>query len=481
VDGFICPPYKGLIVKYLSFILFLIIFLPVVLFGQVSSSQFTQKLFIPPILESEGITDGFTNYNLTAQTGNVAFWGAKETPTLGFNGNYLGPTIRVNRGDKVRINVNNTLDEPTTVHWHGLHIPGEADGGPHQIIKPDGKWNPEFRVNQEAATLWYHPHVMGTTAEQVYRGLAGMFIIDDDNSRNLNLPKTYAVDDIPLIIQDRRFFNDGTFAYNPSRSDIMHGLIGNTITINGVVKPYLEVPESLVRFRILNGSNSSLYRISLSDGSFFNQIASDGGFLEKAVKMDNSILSPGERSEIIVDFSNFREKEVFLKVEIYNGREYDALKIRIKKSEGESINPIPYKLNRIIRIPESDADVTRKFVMQTGMGSFSINGKKMDMSRIDEIVKLGNTEIWEIYNRPMGMMQIPHSFHIHDVQFQILDRNGNPPSPVESGWKDTVLIWPGETVRFIAKFEDYTGLYMYHCHFLEHEDDGMMGQFEVRR
>ena len=113
------------------------------------------------------------------------------------------------------------------------------------------------------------------------------------------------------------------------------------------------------------------------------------------------------------------------------------------------------------------------------MGSFSINGKKMDMSGIDEIVKLGSTEIWEIYNRPMGMMQIPHSFQIHDVQFQILDRNGKPPSPAESGWKDTVLLWPGETVRFITRFEDYTGLYMYHCHFLEHEDDGMMGQFEV--
>ena len=466
--------------KYFIFILLIIVFLPLGLSAQGAFPSFSQKLYIPPILESEGVERGVSIYKLRAQTGEVAFFGDKVTPTLGFNGDYLGPTIRLKRGQKVSIKVDNTLHEPTTVHWHGLHIPGEFDGGPHQIIGPGDIWNPVFTVNQEAATLWYHPHVMGTTAEQVYRGLAGLFIIDDENSVNLDIPGEYGIDDVPLIIQDRRFFEDGTFAYNPSRSDIMHGIIGNTITVNGTVQPYLEVPNSLVRFRILNGSNSSLYKISLSDGSSFSQIASDGGFLEKAVKLDYSVLSPGERAEIIVDFTTLYGKDVFLKVEIYNGREFEALKFKITNNYSDSIENIPDRLNRILKIPESEADISRRFVMQTGMGSFSINGKKMDMSRIDEIVSLGDTEIWEIYNRPMGMMQIPHSFHIHDVQFQILDRNGVLPSPVESGWKDTVLIWPGETVRFITKFEDYTGIYMYHCHFLEHEDDGMMGQFEVR-
>ncbi len=463
---------------FLSVCLILVV-LPFGIFAQGVIPPFTTELFIPPVLESEEDRRGISIYNLTVQTGEVAFFGDKVTPTLGFNGDYLGPTIRVKKGQKVSIKVNNTLNEPTTVHWHGLHIPGEFDGGPHQIVQPGEIWNPVFTVNQEAATLWYHPHVMGTTAEQVYRGLAGMFIIDDDNSANLNIPNEYGVDDIPLIIQDRRFYDDGTFAYRPSRSDIMHGLIGNTITINGSVKPYLEVPDSLVRFRILNGSNSSLYRISLSDGSAFNQIATDGGFLEKAVELEYKVLSPGERAEIIVDFTKL--KELFLKVEIYNGRDFEALKFIVKNNSVPSNKTIPNKLNTIVKIPESEADITRRFIMQTGMGSFFINGKKMDMSRIDEIVKLGDTEIWEIYNRPMGMMQIPHSFHIHDVQFQILDRNGVPPSPAEAGWKDTVLLWPGETVRFITKFEDYTGLYMYHCHFLEHEDDGMMGQFEVIR
>ena len=466
--------------KHFFFILLIIVFLPLGIIAQGSSSPFTQELYIPPVLEPEGIIAGVTSYNLIVRAGSVTFFGSKKTPTLGYNGNYLGPTIRVRRGEKISIRVDNTLDEPTTVHWHGLHIPGDADGGPHQIVQPGKSWDPVFTINQEAATLWYHPHLLGKTAEQVYKGLAGMFIIDDENSSNLDIPNKYGVNDIPLIIQDRRFYNDGTFAYRPSRHDIMQGLIGNTITVNGAVKPWLKVPNALVRFRILNGSNSSLYKISLSDGSLFSQIASDGGFLEKAVTMNNSVLSPGERAEIIVDFNSFKDKEVYLKVEIYTGKEFEALKIQIIDSNAESANTIPYRLSRIVKIPESDADRTRRFVMQTGMGSFSINGKKMDMSRIDEIVKLGSTEIWEIYNRPMGMMQIPHSFHIHDVQFQILDRNGKPPPPAESGWKDTVLLWPGETVRFITRFEDYTGLYMYHCHFLEHEDDGMMGQFEVR-
>ncbi|MDA3938568.1 MAG: multicopper oxidase domain-containing protein [Spirochaetia bacterium] len=465
--------------NHLKYFIVTLVFLPLVIFAQ-GFTPFSQELFIPPVLESERTSAGEKIYKLTVQTGSVSFFGSKATPTLGFNGNYLGPTIRLNKGDKVSIKVNNTLNEVTTVHWHGLHIPGEADGGPHQIIESGESWNPVFTVNQQAATLWYHPHIMGTTAEQVYRGLAGMFIIDDPNSDNLDIPKDYGINDIPLIIQDRRFYNDGTFAYRPSRHEIMNGLIGNTVTINGSVKPYLDVPDSMVRFRLLNGSNSSLYKISLSDGTSFSQIASDGGFLEKAVEMNSSVLSPGERAEIIVNFSGLAGKYLSLKVEIYKGREFEAIQFRVEKNSALSIDTIPSRLNRIVRIPESKADITRKFVMQTGMGTFSINGKKMDMSRIDEIVKLGNTEIWEIYNRPMGMMQIPHSFHIHDVQFLILDRNGVPPSPAESGWKDTVLLWPGETVRFITKFEDYTGLYMYHCHFLEHEDDGMMGQFEVQ-
>jgi FtsP/CotA-like multicopper oxidase with cupredoxin domain len=457
-----------------------IIFLTPVIFAQTNFTPFSSNLYIPPLLESTSNADSTKSFNLTVQTGSVSFFGGAKTPTQGFNGNYLGPTIRVKRGDKVDINVENTLNESTTVHWHGLHIPGEADGGPHQVISPKESWHPAFVVNQEAATLWYHPHLIGTTAEQVYKGLAGMFIIDDENSDNLNIPSEYGINDIPLIIQDRRFYKDGTFAYKPSRPDIMHGLIGNTIIINGSVNPYLEVPDALVRFRILNGSNSSLYRISLSDNSLFNQIATDGGFLEKAVPMDNKVLSPGERAEIVVNFADIRGDDVFLMIEIYNGKKFEALKFKKTHSSADTGISLPSKLNTIIRIQESSTDKTRKFIMQTGMGSFSINGKKMDMDRIDEFVNMGDTEIWEIYNRPMGMMQIPHSFHIHDVQFLILDRSGVAPSPSESGWKDTVLIWPGETVRFITKFEDYTGLYMYHCHFLEHEDDGMMGQFEVR-
>jgi FtsP/CotA-like multicopper oxidase with cupredoxin domain len=346
-------------------------------------------------------------------------------------------------------------------------------------------WKPTFTIKQNAATLWYHPHPIGKTGEQVYRGLAGLFIIDDEVSEGLDLPRTYGVDDIPLILQDRRFAKDGSFVYVRAMPDIMHGVIGNHFLVNGESQPYLSVGRNLVRFRILNGSNSSIYRIGLSDEGSFQQIASDGGFLQKSVAMAHLILAAGERAEIVVDFSRYREGDrPVLVVEELNGLTFQAMQFRVsgkQRTEGGVKGPLPERLVSIDPIPEALATRTRRFEMSTmGRGGrLTINGRKMDMGRIDERVRLGATEIWEVSNRAMGMMRIPHSFHIHDVQVQILSRNGKAPPENERGWKDTFIVWPGEVVRFITTFEDYTGIYMYHCHFLEHEDDGMMGQFEV--
>jgi FtsP/CotA-like multicopper oxidase with cupredoxin domain len=428
--------------------------------------------------------------SLVVQKGEHQFFNSGSTETLGYNGSFLGPTIRVRNKDKVRLQVQNSIDQITTVHWHGLHVPARWDGGPHQVIEPGELWKPEFTINQQAATLWYHPHAMGLTGEHVYRGLAGLFIIEDEISEALALPRNYGVDDIPLIVQDRRFFEDRSFAYVRSMHDIMHGVLGNFLLVNGGHKPYVELPRGIVRFRVLNGSNSSIYRFYLSDDQRFQVIASDGGFLAEPVGVQELILSAGERAEILFDTGAYSPGDrLRLMVDQYSGNTYEALELLVSDEKAVQTEVVS-RLREQTRLEESRADRSRYFAMETmsprgrGMGMMganrlAINGKKMDMQRIDVTIPLGSTEIWEVENRSGTMMQLPHSMHLHDVQFNILDRNGTFPEPVESGRKDTVLLWPNDKVRLIAQFRDYTGIYMFHCHMLEHEDDGMMGQFEV--
>ena len=454
------------------------------------NDQFTERLIIPPLLERTGIEQSGNSLSLVIQKNHHDFLPGKTTETLGYNGSFLGPTVRVRDGDKVRFSVENTIDQTTTVHWHGLHVPAKWDGGPHQVIRPGETWNPEFTINQQAATLWYHPHAMGLTGEHVYRGLSGLFIIDDEISDSLQLPSDYGQDDIPIILQDRRFYDDGQFAYVRSMHDVIHGVIGNFLLVNGMIKPFTEVRREIVRFRLLNGSNSSIYRLRLSHEQPFHVIASDGGFLQKAVAASEVILSAGQRLEFLVDFSGYSPGEKLrLLVDQFNGNRFEAMEIRVVEGKPR-ITSLLSQLREQLVLDEAAADNTRYFSMETmsaggrGMGMMggnrlTINGKKMDMSRIDEKIPLGSTEIWEIENRSASMMHLPHSMHLHDVQFNILDRNGKPPSPIEAGRKDTVLLWPNDKVRLISQFLDYTGIYMYHCHMLEHEDDGMMGQFEV--
>jgi blue copper oxidase len=454
---------------------------------------------IPPSLEDLNADAGVAEFELVARESESFFFDGVETPTYGYNGSYLGPVIRVRRGDDVTIKVKNELGEETTVHWHGLLVPGEFDGGPHQVIEPGAEWEPHFTIEQPAATLWYHPHPHGNTGRQVYMGLAGLFIIDDAVSDSLDIPKKYGVNDIPLIIQDRRFVADGSFEYKTDMADMMQGMLGDTILVNGAVNTYLDVPAENVRFRILNGSNARTYKLSLSDSREFYQIASDSGFLSEPVMMKTLRLSPGERAEIIVDFSPYETGERITLV----SPGFEIVEFRVIEGV-EDTTTIPELLTVVEKTPESDAEITRS-VELTGMGpNVSINGLKFDMDRIDEFVELGATEIWEIRNlstmmghgmagrgmhggrggmmgrRGSGMMgAVAHPFHIHGVRFQLLDRDGRPPPANERGWKDTILIEPGETVRVIARF-DYPGIFVYHCHILEHEDDGMMAQCEVK-
>ncbi|GLI55315.1 multicopper oxidase mco [Propionigenium maris DSM 9537] len=440
-----------------------------------------EVLPIPPLLErEEGV------FHLKVVEGKHEFFQGIEEETLGYNGDILGPTLRVRKGDEVEIHVKNTLEDETTVHWHGLRVISAMDGGPHQVIPPGATWKVRFPIEQGAATLWYHPHLLHRTGPQVYRGLAGLLIIEDERSEALKLPRDYGVDDIPLIIQDRRFNSKGRLEYLTRPEDIIDGMLGDTGVVNGVLAPTFSPRLGVTRFRILNGANARTFYLRFSDNRTFYQIATDGGFLEKPVGRRELILSPGERAEIIVNFTS-SDKDLQLR-----DGDYTLLTFMPGREPGE-VEKLPKELVKGAESIDTSKLKRRYFVMQGTGRSVNINGKQMDMRRIDEYVKLGETEVWVVTNSShhmgMGMMMggqmgmmgnIPHPFHIHNTQFRILSRNGLPPSRWERGDKDTVLVSPGESIELLVEFR-HVGLYMYHCHILEHEDMGMMGQFNVSR
>lgn len=461
-----------------------------------------QPLKIPHQLEGK-MTDGAFHYDLTMGLKKTRFVQGVDTPTYGINGNYLGPTLRLKAGSKVKINVHNFIGSVSTLHWHGMHLPASADGGPHQMIKHGASWHPEFEVRQQASTLWYHAHQVHQTGFQVYHGLAGLIIVEDEQSTALDLPQDYGVDDIPLILQDRRFGSNGAFEYVSSMHDRMMGMSGDQLLVNGTLNAHFVAKSNRLRMRILNGSNARFYDLTFSDGRVFQHIASDGGLLERPNSVRAIRLAPAERAEIIVDLSDGKPVAMTSSTPstggmmgrmgrgmmgMFRGGNEDFKVLDILPDEGRRASAIvPGKLADIAPPNLEHIAKTRNFVLDMGMGmgmmrggggQMTINGKSMDMNRIDEVVRVGTKEIWQIQNPT----PIAHPFHIHDVQFRILDRDGKTPGPSELGYKDTVIVNPGEQVRLLLEFADYTDPdrpYMYHCHILEHEDAGMMGQFTV--
>ena len=446
-----------------------------------------QRLPIPNLLTGTEV-DGKKVYDLTMRQGSMAYVAGKQTATFAYNGNILGPTLLMHKGDEVVINVTNQLGEPTTTHWHGIHLPANMDGGPHQRIDHGNTWQARYTIMNEEATFWYHPHLMNKTAEHVYHGLAGLFIVKDPQSQ-LALPDQYGTDDIPLIIQDKILDADGSFNYPGT----LFGVKGDQFLVNGAVTPVFDAPAQFVRFRLLNGSNARIYNFGFSDDRQFHQIGTDGGLLERPVPLTRLRLSTGERAEILVDFSGEENSQVRLVSfsseldninPVWNSNAlddsvFDIMTIDVKAATANPTTALPASLASINRLQEGQASTTRPFLLEMGFsGPMKINGKSMDMNRIDQTIKLNDTEIWEVINNS----DMPHPFHVHDIQFLILTRDGSPPAENEAGWKDTVLVMPRETVRFITHFSDFADPdkpYMFHCHILEHEDAGMMGQFVV--
>lgn len=456
---------------------------------------------IPPRLEGSVI-------HLHMQAGSREFLPGLPALTKGYNGDFLGPTIVVRSGSDITLNVSNNIGVSTTTHWHGLHVPAVMDGGPHQRIEPGETWSASFPVLNRAATYWYHPHPHATlnqgvifdpasTGYQVYEGLAGMLIVEDDTSDALPLPRSYGVDDIPLILQDRRFNSNGSLLHFPSNFNAATDPAlrkGGHFLVNGVEAPVLDVGAQVVRLRILNASNARIYNLGFSDNRVFHQIVSDGGFLPAPVAMSRLTLAPAERAEILIDFSADQGQALLLRSfngangstlvprplqDAWDAADFDLLDIRIGAATSSAVRIIPGGLVGVPRIPESEAvNGSDPRGLALNANPFGINGQRMDINVVNERVRLGDTEIWEITNPNTQA----HPFHVHGDSFQILSRNGAPPPDNELGWKDVVLIRPNEIVRIIKRFHDYADSanpYMYHCHILEHEDVGMMGQFVV--
>lgn len=410
---------------------------------------------------------------------NVTVWPGTTTQVVGINNSYPCPTVRLQRGATLSATLVNHLTEPATVHWHGLIVPESMDGHPKDPVLPGSSYTYTFPIVQRAGTYFYHAHAHMLTAEHVYRGFAGLFIIDDDNEIPLGLPRGEF--DVPLVIQDRKTIYQPQFTYSPTNMEMMVGYLGDVVLVNGTPDPYFEVSRTLYRFRLVNGSNARVYRVGFADGHQFHIIATDGGLKDQAVEATSFFLSPGERVDILMDFSSYAiGQTVMLESLPYTGgggSQGMALGIiRFDVTGNQSSGGVvPSSMPAITYYDPLDVVRTRTFTLSMGMGMMMmINGRTFEMMRVDEEVPMNELERWRFVNQTT----VFHPMHVHGALFQVLSRNGIPGlPPADRGWKDTVLVHPSETVDVLVKFTDYDGMYLLHCHNLEHEDAGMMMNF----
>ena len=441
-----------------------------------------------------------TTFNLNLKDTFVQFRTGNQTITAGVNGDFWGPTLIFKKGDTVHMNVHNFLNDSTTIHWHGLHLPAVMDGGPHQVIPPGTIWQPYWLVKNNASTFWYHPHLHKHTEEQIAKGLGGFIIIRDAAEAALALPRTYGVDDIPLVLTTRSF--------DASNAITTTSPYGDSMLTNGTLSAQVDMPKQFVRFRILNAELERGYNLGFSDNRTFYVIGNDGGLLNAPVSVTRVKLLIGERVEILVNLSGDAiGSSVDLKAfnsgqpfgfpgsepnatgafgSALNNKDFTVLHINVKAATTGAITTLPATLVSNTYLTAADATVTRTLNVTDGTPGgpggagtpFYIDHTPFDLATINKTVNLNAIEKWSLTNNNV----FGHSFHIHDIQFKIISRSSGPVADYESGWKDTYYIAVNETVSFVAKFDDYadkTHPFMYHCHVAPHEDGGMMGQFVV--
>ncbi|MDP3169542.1 MAG: multicopper oxidase domain-containing protein [Polaromonas sp.] len=506
-------------------------------FDPVAADNFQQKLFIPVDSGPFGVLDVAGPLKIRATVASFPLLPGRESPFLLYQTDqagkaYQNPIFRIESGARFTASLDNALREPTIIHWHGLHTPAAMDGHPASTIGPGGRYEYDFKVSNRGGTYWYHTHAHELTAEQAYHGLASFFLVDDDDQRRLSkaLDLQLGITDLPLVIQDKQFDAQGKLLYKPDAHEAMMGWLGDIVLANLTPNAVQAVTPRTYRLRLLNGSNARIYRLAFVKGNKaldFTVIGTDGGLIERPETVSEAFLSPGERLDVLFDAGQAQPGEdIFLRSLAFDamenegptagsggmpgmsgmgmgrmmasmsssrlplGLEFNILKLSVTAGE-RVVAQLPATLSQVKPIATSGA-AQRKIELSMGQMRFLINGRSFRMDEIAFDVNRGAVVIWNISNPRLGM---PLPMHIHGFSFLVLERIGSPPQVAASarfgqgrtvsdlGWKDTVLVWPGETVRVAIDFaHDYPGdqTYVFHCHNLEHEDAGMMINFRVR-
>jgi FtsP/CotA-like multicopper oxidase with cupredoxin domain len=441
---------------------------------------------------------------------------------------YLGPVLRLRRGQRVRVRFRNRIGEPSIVHWHGLDVPELADGHPRLAVGHGAEYVYDFTVDNRAGTYWYHPHPHMRTGAQVNRGLAGLLLVSDPEEDALGLPSGAA--EILCVLQDRRFdagnqilYVDDADAAARGRGaagrgamrgrgagmggmmDAVAGWLGDRPLVNGRAQPAIDVARRTYRVRVLNGSSARVYKLGWSDGSPMVAIGADGGLLDRPRTMPAVTLAPAQRVDLILDLSRHRGGSTLAlrslpfpaadtgstgmtagSSSVPQGAALTLLTLRVSQDSGPRFE-VPARLTRDEFDPAASAPVRRVPLTMRQM-RWLLGGRVFDLTEVadEEIVPAGATHVWELVNEPNPMgMAMAHPVHLHGRQFRVISRSGGSPSALregisDAGWLDTVLVLPGETVRLQVTFSRHTGLFLYHCHTLEHEDMGMMRNYRIR-
>jgi spore coat protein A, manganese oxidase len=466
--------------------------------------RFRRPLPLPPVLEPVRREDDTDHYEISQKAASLQILDGPKTEVWGYDGIVPGPTIVSERGRRTVVTHHNELPVPVVVHLHGGKTAAEHDGYPTDLILPadgehhgsghagnvvEGSRDYVYEMDQPASTLWYHDHRMDFTGPQVYKGLAGFHLIHDEEEDALDLPSGER--DIPLMIMDRAFAEDGSFLYpsiDPTltstpgvTAQYMSGVLGDCILVNGAAWPVLEVANTKYRFRMLNASNARRYRLTLDRDLPFTQIGSDQGLLSTPVEHAAIDIAQAERFDVVVDFSSV---EIGTRVTMRNdfGRDgtADVMQFLVAVDEPDS-GPVPDRLGAVEPLEGTSIAAEREFVFARGgaeahgMTLWTVNGEPFSTETSAAIVRSGTTERWTI-----RAQNVEHPFHIHLAPFQVIGRDGNDgPGPYNHGWKDTVNLDNGGRVDLLIRFEQHTGKYVFHCHNLEHEDMMMMANFEV--
>jgi len=446
--------------------------------GPVPAAQFSH----PPLLKNTSTQPGTVEVTLTAAPARLTLKPGVTTEVFAYNGSSPGPTLELTEGDRVIVHFRNGLAEPTTVHWHGIHLPANQDGSPFDPVPAGGQRDYVFTIPRgSAGTYWYHPHLHHRTGYQVAKGLVGAIIVRAPGDP---LPKSMV--ERLLILTDNRFLPDGSIDLpdrhsTQGRIDEENGREGDVLFVNGQVLPALSIRAGEVqRWRIINASSSRVYRLTIP-GQRFLHVGSDGGLFERPLEVGELVLANSERVEILVrgGASGSRTALQTLPYDRYVpqtrpkdwNQSRDLLTLRVTREAAGPPMTLPATLRPIAPLDTMRATARRSISLSQGM----INNRHMDLKRVDITSKLGATEIWQVEN----LVGMDHPFHLHGFQFQVIERNGRP--ELYRSWKDAVNVPKHETVRFVVRFEDFPGKWMFHCHILSHEDQGMMGILEVKR